>query len=93
MALVAGKDVLLAIDRAAGGGEDHAPQPVRARRLHQIQKADQVDLRVEGRIGDRAPHIHLRREMNNDFGPLALDHAAHGSVRRADRPGKSARAG
>src|SRR5713226_968454 len=35
MLLVAGEGLLLAVDRAAGGGENHAPQPALAPGLHQ----------------------------------------------------------
>src|ERR1700693_1497979 len=76
MLLAQGEAVLLAIDRAAGRGEDYAAQPVRATGLHQVEQTDQVDLRVEGRIGDRTSHVHLRRQMHQDLGPLALDYGA-----------------
>ena len=69
-----GNVVLLAVNRAAGRGKDHAPEPVLARRFDQVEKSDHVHLRIEGRIGDRATHVHLRREMENDLGPYLLDH-------------------
>ena len=31
-------------------------------------------MRVERRIGNRSPHVHLRREMNDDLGPRFLDY-------------------
>ena len=57
--------VLLAINRAAGRRKNHATQAVLARRFHQVEKTDDVHLRVEGGIGDRPAHIHLRRQMHD----------------------------
>ena len=73
MVLIAGIALLLAVDRAAGGGKDHPAQAVEARRFHQVEHPDQIDLRVVDRVGDRAPHVHLRREMENYLGPFFGD--------------------
>ncbi len=73
MILVARINFLLAIDRAAGRSEDHPLQPAFTRRFHQIKKAHQVNLRIECRIRDRTPYVHLSREMHDYFGPLVVD--------------------
>ena len=56
-----------------------------ARRFYQVEKPDHVHLRVERGIGNRAPHVHLRREMENNLRPCLLDDRRDRRARRADR--------
>ena len=77
MLFVGGERILLAVNRSSGRGKHHALQSVLARGLDQVQKSDDINLRVEGRIRDGAPHVHLRGHMINRLGPLARDDLAH----------------
>ena len=44
------------------------PRP--ARRLGQSDRADDVDRRVELRVGDRAPHVDLGGQVEHHLGPV-----------------------
>ncbi len=64
----------VAVDRAAGRGEDDARRVARrAHRLQQVERADDVDRRVEHRIVDALAHVDLRGEMTEDV-ELSLAH-------------------
>ena len=69
MVLGGREEVLLAIDGAAGGGEEDLAHAAVARRLGQVEAAEDVDVGIEDRVLDRAPHVHLRRVMDEDVHP------------------------
>ena len=82
MGLGRGKDVLLAVDRAARGGEDEAPHARTPGRFQGRERPEHVHGGIEERIGDRHAHVHLRREMHHGVGPTLL-HLGH-QLRIAD---------
>ena len=65
---------MVAVHRAARRREHdaaHAPGP---RPLEEIEQPEDVDLRVEHRIRDRAAHVHLRGMMVEDREPPTRHH-------------------
>ena len=58
----------VAVDRAAGRGVDDAPRRRPARGLEHVDRADDVDRRVEGRVLDRLAHVDLRGQVEDDVG-------------------------
>ncbi|MBP1619848.1 MAG: hypothetical protein H6Q02_615 [Acidobacteria bacterium] len=64
MVLAGREDVLLAVDRAAGRGEDDLAQRAAPAALEQVDCAAHVDVGVEQRVGDRAAHVDLRRVVD-----------------------------
>ena len=47
--------------------------PVAARRFGQAHRADDVDRSVELRVGHRAPHVDLRRQVEHHLGPVLVE--------------------
>ena len=77
---------VLAVERAAGRGEQDAPGAARPRGLQHRRGAADVHPRVERGIGDRLADVHLRREVEDDVGPLLLgDRGDVGDVRDVQR--------
>ena len=64
---------MIAVHGSAGRREDDARPLVQpARGLEQVEGAADVHVGVEHRIGDAAPHVHLRREVRDRVeAPLA----------------------
>src|SRR4051794_5568805 len=58
----------LAVDRPAGGREDQLAGPGAAARLRDVDRAENVEARVEQRVGDADPYVDLRGEVADDFG-------------------------
>jgi hypothetical protein len=76
-----GKHLLLAVDGPAGGSEDDLAHAVLGAVLEEANRTEDVDLGVEVRLPDRAPHVHLgrlvterlRREVSEDLGTPRTD--------------------
>src|SRR5437879_1361382 len=80
MRLGRGECLLLAVGGAAGGHEEDAADVRLARRLEQVDGAEDVDARVEERIGDRAAHVHLRRVEVQHRGARVADQFAERGI-------------
>ena len=59
--------VALAVDRAAGGGEDEALDRGPARALEQVDRSADVDPEVVGRVGDRDADVDLGGEVADEL--------------------------
>ena len=62
------RHVGLAVDRAAAGGEHDLVGTGAPRALENVQGPDDVDRRIEHRVGDRDPHVGLGGEVEHDVG-------------------------
>ena len=69
----------VAVQGAAGGGEDEPLGARGARRLEHVDRPAAVDLGVEVGVGDRAAYVGLRGEMEDDVGPRLAQQSAHGA--------------
>ncbi len=59
MLLISRKIVLFSIDGAPGGGEDELLHSGAHAILKQVERAQNIDIRVIGRFPDRLAYIHL----------------------------------
>ena len=81
-AVLARRAVALAVDRAAGGGEDDLRARA-ARRLEHLHGADDVDRGVVLGARDRGHHVGLRGEVEDDVGLAELEAVADVALRRS----------
>jgi DNA-3-methyladenine glycosylase len=68
--------VLLAVDGAAGRGQDHLPENAAAANLQEIEQAADVDIGVEPRVGDRLSDIHLGGVVDQNIDVVVDENAA-----------------
>ena len=72
--------LLLAINGAAGRGEDKFPDPMLDRGLEEVDTTDDVDLGIISRILNRLAHVHLSGEVEDRFEFAAFEHLVdHGT--------------
>src|SRR5688572_6328760 len=64
MAFILRHVIGLAVDGSAGRSENDLLESDLSGRLHQVQKADHIDIGIEPWIGYGSTHIHLRGMMN-----------------------------
>ena len=72
-----GQPGVLAVARTAGRGEEH-PGPDAAGRLEHGQGAEDVDLGVEGGLGQGLAHVGLRGQVEDRLGPRRAHHGVEG---------------
>ena len=65
--LVDRQELRFAVGRAAGGGIDELLHALAARRFQQIDRTDDIDLGVEGRLAHRSAHVGQGRLVTDDL--------------------------
>ena len=77
------------VHRATRGREHHASHAAYLGALEQVEEPEDVDARIDHRVGDRTAHIYLRRVVVQDFECARCEQLAR--LRRAhvgaDEPG------
>ena len=61
--------------------------PARVRRLEHLHRADDVDVRVVGRLADRGLDVGLRGEVEDDLDAVEVEPVADVALDEASPPG------